>query len=200
MNCCIIPSSDLCLPVQNLFVIQKFVIHLIISVSGSATEVHQSDWGRLVVKVGGGGVHGADGGRLGEVPPLPGAVHDGLEVVADFAAALRPPVQPIDEDGRAQLGLETSRLFAGLLLGLAPRAARRQPELGRDVVALADAARRELEPVGEDAAALVARVVCQQSMQSVLLFATAPVPAEHLLVLVPETRTKIISIRSVYIF
>lgn len=165
---------------------------LVVSVSGSPAEVHQPNGRWLVVEVGGGSVHRADGGRLWKVPALPGAVHDGLEVVADLAAALYPSVQPVDENWRAQFGLEPRRLLAGgaLLLGLAPRAARRQPELGRYVVAFADAARRELEPVGENAAALVPRVVRQQSVQPILLLAPAPVPTEHLLVLVTETHTQ----------
>lgn len=50
-------------------------------------------------------------------------------------------------------------------------AGRAGTELQRDVIALADAAGRELEPVSEDAATLVARVVRQEAVETVLLLA-----------------------------
>ena len=51
---------------------------------------------------------------------------------------------------------------------------------------LTDAVRREPEPVAEDAPALVVRVERQQTVEAVLLLATAPASAQHLLLLVPE--------------
>lgn len=64
------------------------------------------------------------------------------------------------------------------------RTPRGGPELHWDVVALADAAGGEAEPVGEDATALVVRIVGQESVEAVLLLTATPIPAEHLLKLV----------------
>lgn len=65
-----------------------------------------------------------------------------------------------------------------------PRAPRRDPEVGRNVVAFAHAAGGEPEPVGKDAATLVPRVVREQPMEPVLLLAPAALPAVHLPVFV----------------
>lgn len=78
------------------------------------------------------------------------------------------------------------RLGLGLGLGgveaaVGARTARCGTELHWYVVALAYAAGGEAEPVGEDAAALVVRVVGQQTVQPVLLLAATAVTAEHLL-------------------
>lgn len=67
--------------------------------------------------------------------------------------------------------------------------ARRDPEIVGQIVAAAHTTRRELEPVGEYAATVVGRIVREQSVQPVLLFAPAALPAEHLLVLEPGATT-----------
>lgn len=65
------------------------------------------------------------------------------------------------------------------------RASRCLPKLRHNVVAFTNAARWELEPIGKYSSTIVGRIVRQQSMQSVLLFASASLPTVHLLVLVP---------------
>jgi len=59
------------------------------------------------------------------------------------------------------------------------------PEIVGQIVATAHATRREFEPVREYTAAVVGRVVGEQSVQPVLLFAPTALAAEHLLVLEP---------------
>lgn len=90
-----------------------------------------------------------------------------------------PLVVPADRE----IWWEILRLF------IAPRTARRLPEVVRYIVALAHAARRELEPVRENASAVVGRIVGQQTMQSVLLFASAAVSTVHLFVFVSANKS-----------
>lgn len=61
----------------------------------------------------------------------------------------------------------------------------RDPKVVGQIVTTAHATRREFEPVREYAAAVVGWIVGEQPVQSVLLFATASLTAEHLLVLEP---------------
>lgn len=70
------------------------------------------------------------------------------------------------------------------------RTARRDPEIVGQIVAAAHTTRRELEPVREYAATVVGRIIREQSMQPVLLFAPAALSAEHLLVFEPGRQQK----------
>jgi len=74
---------------------------------------------------------------------------------------------------------------AGAVVSVGAGTAGRDPQVVGQIVATAHAARREPEPVGEYSAAVVGRVVCEQPVQAVLLFAPAALAAEHLLVLEP---------------
>lgn len=85
------------------------------------------------------------------------------------------------------LGLLYDTGTAGLRLRCLSRrsgASAGHPKFVGDVIAFADAARGEPEPVREYATALVVRVVGQEAVQSVLLLTSAAVPAIHLLVFV----------------
>lgn len=62
---------------------------------------------------------------------------------------------------------------------------RSDPQVVWQVVATAHATRREFEPIRENAATVVGRVVGEQPVQTVLLLAPAALAAEHLLVLEP---------------
>lgn len=80
-----------------------------------------------------------------------------------------------------EMGLRMRLGLGGIKAAVGARTARRCTELHWDIVALAYAAGGEAEPVGEDAAALVVRVVGQQAVQPVLLLAATAVTTEHLL-------------------
>lgn len=62
-----------------------------------------------------------------------------------------------------------------------PWTARSDSVIQWNIVALADATGRESEPIGEDTATLIMRIVGEQAMQSELLFASTTITAPHLL-------------------
>jgi len=81
---------------------------------------------------------------------------------------------------------------AAAVVSVGARTAGRDPQVVGQIVATAHAARREPEPIGEYSAAVVGRVVGEQPVQAVLLFAPAALAAEHLLVLEPAQHNIII--------
>lgn len=81
--------------------------------------------------------------------------------------------------------VEVVAVAAGAVISVGAGTAGRDPQVVGQIVATAHTARREPEPVGEYSTAVVGRVVGEQPVQAVLLFAPAALAAEHLLVLEP---------------
>lgn len=66
-----------------------------------------------------------------------------------------------------------------------PRRSRCQPDIAGKVVAPANAARWETEPIAKYASAVVGWVVSEQPVQTILLLASATRTAKHLLIFEP---------------
>lgn len=111
-----------------------------------------------------------------------------IVVVVAAASATVPFARRVAINGTLHLFLGNIDWMAGLGIveQLAHRAwaTRCDAILQRHVVAFANAARRESEPIREYATAFVVRIVGEQTMQAILLLAATAVATVHLLVLV----------------